>query len=377
MGKNYRTLLDVVIISNPMGQPNISPFSHFVEVLQKCTKSCRVIATRGAGITLNGLGWEKPHFFVEIIHNQGNNFFSRSFRYLILQMKISYHLLYRSKSTDVWILYIDGGLVFPMILSKILGKKTIILLGGFREQELNFTGSTADRLGYILAKFNLSCCNSLVVYSPRLISGWHLESYRSKIHIAHEHFIDFSRFSRTIPMCHRPNTIAYIGRLSAEKGVRNFISALPAILDNQIGLQIVIGGEGPLRDSIRDSLRKEKITDQADMPGWITHDDLPRHLNRIRLLVLPSYTEGLPNIMIEAMACGTPVLATPAGAIPDIIRDGETGFIMENNTSECIAMNVRRALSSPDLAKIAEKGRCLVEREFAFEKTVEDWEQIL
>ncbi|MDI6867848.1 MAG: glycosyltransferase family 4 protein [Methanoculleus sp.] len=95
------------------------------------------------------------------------------------------------------------------------------------------------------------------------------------------------------------------------------------------------------------------------------------------LLVLPSYTEGLPNIMLEAMACGTPVLATPVGAIPDVIIDGKTGFIMENNSPECIADNVVRALEHPDLEQIAEAGRRFVEENFSFEKTVENWKEIL
>jgi glycosyltransferase involved in cell wall biosynthesis len=139
---------------------------------------------------------------------------------------------------------------------------------------------------------------------------------------------------------------------------------------------VLIVGDGPLKESIDASLVEEKLSDRVDLSGWIVHDDLPKYLNQLRLLVLPSYTEGLPNIMIEALACGTPVLATPVGAIPDIIRDGETGFIMEDNSPECIAENVLRILYSPDLERVAENGRNFVKRNFTFDKTVEQWKKI-
>ena len=71
------------------------------------------------------------------------------------------------------------------------------------------------------------------------------------------------------------------------------------------------------------------------------------------------------------------MLATPVGAIPDVIIDGKTGFIMENNSPECIAENVARALASPDLEEIAKAGRRFVEEHFTFEKTVENWKEIL
>ncbi len=77
------------------------------------------------------------------------------------------------------------------------------------------------------------------------------------------------------------------------------------------------------------------------------------------------------------MACGTPVLVTPVGAIPDIIKDGKTGFIMGDNSPECIAENVIKALNSPDSEKIAENGRRFVEKNFTFERTVENWEKLI
>ena len=88
-------------------------------------------------------------------------------------------------------------------------------------------------------------------------------------------------------------------------------------------------------------------------------------------------TYTYPTVHDYAMACATLVIATPVEAIPDVIIDGKTGFIMENNSPECIAENVKRALDSPDLERIAEEGRRFVEEYYTFERTVENWKSIL
>lgn len=80
--------------------------------------------------------------------------------------------------------------------------------------------------------------------------------------------------------------------------------------------------------------------------------------------------------MFEVTTYGIPVLATPVGAIPNIIIDGKTGFIMENNSPECIAENVIRVLNSPDLERVAEDGRRFVEEHFTFEHMVERWKEM-
>ena len=77
------------------------------------------------------------------------------------------------------------------------------------------------------------------------------------------------------------------------------------------------------------------------------------------------------------MACGTPVLATSVGGVPDLIKDGNTGFIMKDNSPECIAKNVIRALEHPNRDEIVKNARALVEQEFTYEDAVERYRQIL
>jgi len=104
---------------------------------------------------------------------------------------------------------------------------------------------------------------------------------------------------------------------------------------------------------------------------------IPDYLNELSLLVLPSESEGLPGVILEAMACGTPVLATPVGAIPDIVKDAETGFILEDSSPECIAGNVMRALKHPDLIRITRNARKLIKQNYTYKTMVNNYEQIL
>lgn len=314
---------------------------------------------------------------VVIIHKNKRHFVFRIINYFILNLKISWSILIKSKDVDSYLFFKETGLLLPMIIAKLRNKQTIWVLPSSHTKMIEHHRDFLNSVSIYLQSLSFHIVDKIVLYSPRLISEWNLEKYRNKILISHNHYINNEKFKVTTCFSDRPFLIGYIGRLSAEKGVQNFVRALPAILNDTKGLRVLIGGDGHLKNSIQSVLQEEKLTDYVDLPGWVSNENYPKYLNQLRLLVLSSYTEGLPYTILEAMTCGTPVLATPVGAIPDIIIDGKTGFIMEDNLPECIAENVSRAMRSPNLDKIAENGRRFVEENFTFEKTTENWNRIL
>jgi glycosyltransferase involved in cell wall biosynthesis len=367
---------NICIITMPRQKASIPPLKNLIQILNEFSTNLYLITdTEGSKVSER-----KDNLIVHSIkYYKKNKSLLRLINYFYVQLQYIIKIIFILSEIDVFVFYMNEGASISPIFLKISRKRTIYLVASSLK---NCRKSLKDEkiIHKIFEKFenlNYKLSNKLILYSPLLIEEWSLEKYQKKIRIAHKHFLDFSNFNIQKPFSNRSNLIGYIGRLSAEKGIQNFVEALPIIIDRYQDLDIIIGGDGPLKDDVKNSLEKQNISDHVTIYSWIAHDNLPSYFNKLRLIVLPSYTEGLPNIMLEAMACGTPVLATAVGAIPDVIKDGETGFIMENNSPGCIANNIIRALNHPHLEKISENARKLVEHEFTFEKAVNRFRKII
>ena len=367
---------NICIITPPIGKAGISPLSNLVDVIASSSNSVVVITGNKHFKSV-----KKPNTQTHIYKTQWlekSNRFIKTFNHIHIQLDISYNLIKCANNANIWIYFLDShAFLLPVLVARLLRKKTIFLLAASISGTSKTNNTFLVKAANVQESITLKLADFIIVYSPILIEKWHLQKYAYKISIAHEHFLFLNKFRVETNPHDRPPIIGYIGRLSAEKGVQHFVQALPAILNDRKELRVLIGGDGLLKKSIEAALQAEKLLDYIEITGWISHDNLPTYLNRLRLLIIPSYSEGLPNIMLEAMACETPVLATAVGAIPDVIIDGKTGFLMGDNSPECIAENVIRALSSPDLERIAKNGRLFVEENFTFEKTVENWTRIL
>ncbi len=362
------------LLSNDTEAGNV-PLSNLVDILHHFSDKLYVITGDKEWVLFKK---DDEMHVSEIQHKGGASLFTRILNYTYTQLRLSFRLAKLSKKVKLWIFFMGAeGLVLPMLTAKLLRRQVVITLTGFRAAISKQEKDPLLKIADLLVKINLALSDRIIAYSERIVAKHHLEGYRNKISIAQRHFLNFNQFKIQRPLSQRDNLVAYIGRLSEEKGILNFMEALPRILDKRSGISFLIGGDGQLRGRVEEYLGKANLNSQVKFAGWIPHDELPGYLNDVRLLVLPSYTEALPNIMLEAMACGTPVLATTVGAIPDIIKDGETGFIMEDNSPDCIARNITRALEHPDLEKIADNAYAFVESEYTYEAAVERYRKIL
>lgn len=239
----------------------------------------------------------------------------------------------------------------------------------------NYPISTRLHFKFIILfqKISFYLSDYIVLHSPQLIKEWNLEKYAMKMLYAHEYYIDPGKFEIKNEFEDRKNVIGYVGRLSEEKGIMNFIESIPLISDYN-ELQFLIIGDGDLRNEIHDYINRNNL-ENVELKYWIDNDQLVKYLNKLKLLVIPSYTESGPLIALEAMACGTPVLISNVGYVYTLIKSGENGFILENNSPGCIADNINEILKNDSLDKVAYKAYKLVQQEFNFVKTVENWKE--
>jgi glycosyltransferase involved in cell wall biosynthesis len=277
----------------------------------------------------------------------------------------------------MYVIFFGGILIVPFLVCKATRKPVIFSLASSARKIYEKNPSLITKFSILIETANYRLADRLVIYSPKLIKEWGLDKYKDKISIAHEHFIDLDKFNIKNKTAERDSLIGYIGRFSEEKGTHNFVQAIGMLARLKPNYKFLVGGDGELRTEIEKYLDTENLKAKTQLTGWIPHDKLAEYLNEIKLLVLPSSTEGLPNMMLEAMACGTLILSTPVGAIPDLIKDGVTGFILENRTSQCIASNAIRVLSYPDLEEVSQKAHDLIEREFTFESALKEYKDIL
>ncbi len=163
--------------------------------------------------------------------------------------------------------------------------------------------------------------------------------------------------------------VGTIARLAPQKGVCYLIQAAALIPPDQRPLFLVVG-EGPLRGELEALARDTGVADRVVFAG--ARSDIPLVLAALDLLVLPSITEGLPLVLLEAMAASVPVVATRVGGVPEAVVEGETGILVPPQNAAALAGAINAILTAPDLArKFGAVGRERVSKLFTVRKMVD------
>jgi glycosyltransferase involved in cell wall biosynthesis len=139
-------------------------------------------------------------------------------------------------------------------------------------------------------------------------------------------------------------TVLSVGRLESVKRFDSLIQAVRMVRDRIGGrVRCIIAGDGTLRPTLERAIRRADLHGDVLLPGWVPPAMLALWYSAADLFCLLSQSEGCPNVVLESLACGTPVVAAHVGGIPEIVRDSETGFLVSSRRAEDVAACVERA----------------------------------
>ena len=167
------------------------------------------------------------------------------------------------------------------------------------------------------------------------------------------------------------------GRLDVQKDYPNALNAFAEVARRRPDAQMVIAGQGPLEDEIRSMIRRLGLAERVRMLGL--RQDMPELFAASDGLVLSSAWEGMPVVVLEAMASRRPVVATAVGAVAEVIADGETGIGVPPGDPAALAEGMTRVMALPSEAKcaIVAKAYQRVRSEFSPERALDRWEALL
>ena len=192
-------------------------------------------------------------------------------------------------------------------------------------------------------------------------------------------FTDLDLFLEPLPHVRStaPGRILYVGALSPLKGLTYLIEAVGVLERAHPELELRLVGEGVERKRLEAELKRRGLT-SVNLRGALSPEEVREELEAARLLVLPSLSEGLPRVILEALASGVPVVATRTGSVSEVVQDGETGFLVPPRDSGALAEKIAWILDHPDAAReMGRRGRAFVEQRFSVARYREGYRELL
>lgn len=366
----------VCVVTQPLAAASESATKSLTAVLSAVATVSLVTANLSANSPLRD-----KHEVIEVSSDgTGTNMAVAALRFVSNQFRMC-RVLYQ-REENVVLFFGTTTYLLPILTARISGQTVILeprgnvprsLYHQWRNTYPTTLAFVASRLLWVIEHAGFTLADRIVTLSPGMAAEIGLDTYNGKLHTNGAWHIDTERFSPDRSYEKRNRAVGYVGRLSEEKGLRELV---PVVANLPEDITFVFVGDGDLRPWIEDNLGPQIEDGRVQITGWVERDEVPEYLNRLRLCVLLSRTEGLPTTVLESMACGTPVYANTVGGIPDIITHGETGYFAVKDSPAEVANHLVEMLDECD-SEISADCRRVIEEEYSFEAAVERYRSII
>lgn len=211
-------------------------------------------------------------------------------------------------------------------------------------------------------------------YCSAQLRRWCPPQQWSKIHIIHCTVGD-DFFQAAAPLDPQSTTFTCVGRLSPQKGQLVLVDAFAQLLDEGHQAHLIFVGDGELRDMIEERIQDHNVESHVTITGYVSEAEVRSHISTSRAMVLPSFAEGLPMVIMEAFAVGRPVISTYIAGIPELVVPEKNGWLVAAGNVRDLVDALRDALqTSPEtLTTMASHGRDLT---YKYHRTITEGEKL-
>ena len=225
-------------------------------------------------------------------------------------------------------------------IAKMFGKKVVFHCHGaefqrFAKQNFRVVNRTLNKCDCIVA---LSCS----------WKRWFEGTFHHKNVVVIKNVISLPHTNKIL---HNKFVLLFMGRLGTRKGIYDLVDVLVKHKAEFNGkMQFLFGGDGEV-EQIQTIIKENGLENIAQYQGWVNGEKKEKLLNLADAYILPSYNEGLPISILEAMSYGLPTISTKVGGIPEIIADGVNGYLITSGDKDAIYASIKKLLDNPELAK--------------------------
>ena len=306
------------------------------------------------GIYVHRFKWLEPKKFRALVHFKG---VKDNLRLLTYVISLFFNLIRITKKYKIEIIHahsvIPTGLV-SVIVAKIRGCPCVITSHG-----MDINNFDAKSIHGHLISFSLNHCDKAIAVSGDLAETMKSFGISGNKIVILRNVVNTERFKpyKNMDLRHKygigenESLILFVGYLDIFKGIFELVDAFYDINTKNKNVKLMMVGTGPKKAELKKKISKLNLNGFVIFTGEIPPFEMHNYYHAADIFVLPSYTEGLPISILEAMACALPVVATDVGGVSEIVKDGSNGFVVQPRDKQGLSKNLETFLNNKVLRK--------------------------